>query len=56
MVTEFPPQLLLLLSVSEGGRLVDAPLSWGRAAGVGSRSLGTEPSASGHHVAIPPPH
>jgi hypothetical protein len=27
MVTEFLPQLLLLLSVNEGGRAVDAPLS-----------------------------
>jgi hypothetical protein len=56
MVTEFPPQLLLLLSVGEGGRLVDAPLSQSRAADAGGRSLGAEPSASGHHVAVPPPH
>jgi hypothetical protein len=32
MVTEFPPQLLLLLSISEGGRLVDAPHYRGRVA------------------------
>jgi hypothetical protein len=27
VVTELPPQLLLLLSVGEGGRLVNTPLS-----------------------------
>jgi hypothetical protein len=33
MVTEFLPQLLLLLSVSKGGRTVDAPPSRNRVAG-----------------------
>jgi hypothetical protein len=56
MVTELLPQLLLLLSVSKGGRTVDAPPSRSRAAGAGGRGLGTVSSAPGHHVAGPPPH
>jgi hypothetical protein len=56
VITELSPQLLLLLSVGEGGRLVNAPLSRSRAAGAGRRSLGVVPSAPGHHVAVPPPH
>jgi hypothetical protein len=56
VVTELSPQLLLLPGVGEGGRTVDAPFSRSRAAGAGGRSLGTVPSAPGHHVAVPPPH
>jgi hypothetical protein len=56
VVTELPPQLLLLLGVGEGGRLVDALLPRSKEAGAGRGSLGAVPSSPGHHVAIPPPH
>jgi hypothetical protein len=56
MVAELPPQLLFLLGVGEGGRTVNAPLSRSGAAGAGRRGLGAVPSASCHHVAVPPPH
>jgi hypothetical protein len=56
LVAELSPQLLLLLGVGEGGRIVNAPLSRGGAAGAGIRDLDTVPSASRHHVDVPPPH
>jgi hypothetical protein len=56
MVAELSPQLLLLLGVGKSGRIANAPLSRGGAAGAGRRGLGTVPSASSHHVAVPPPH
>jgi hypothetical protein len=56
VIAELCPQLLLLLGVGEGGRLVNAPLSRSGGAGAGRRSLGAVPSATGHHVAVPPSH
>jgi hypothetical protein len=55
VIAELLPQLLLLLGVDKvGGRLVDALLARSRGAGVGRGSLGAVPSASSHHVAVPP--
>jgi hypothetical protein len=56
VVTELPPQLLLLLGIGEGGRLANALLQRSKGAGAGRSSLGAVPSAPGHHVAVPPPH
>jgi hypothetical protein len=56
VVAELSPQLLLLLGVDEGRRTVNAPLSRSGAAGARRRGLDAVPSASCHHVAVPPPH
>jgi hypothetical protein len=53
MIAELLPQLLLLLSVGEGGRLVDTLLAQARTGGVGRRGLDAASRAPGHHVAVP---
>jgi hypothetical protein len=54
MIAELLPQLLLLLGVGEGGRLVDMLLAQARRGGVGRRGLDAASRAPGHHVAVPP--
>jgi hypothetical protein len=52
---ELSPSLVLPLGVGECGRVTSEPLYRGGAAGAGRRGLGTVPSTSCHHVALPPP-
>jgi hypothetical protein len=53
VIVELLPQLLLLLGVGEGGRLVDTLLAQARRGGVGRGGLDAASRAPSHHVVVP---
>jgi hypothetical protein len=54
MIAELLPQLLLLLGIGEGWRLVDTLLAQARRGGMGRRGLDVASQAPSQHVAVPP--